>query len=213
MKWIAVFRSCTCASAILFVASVCHGQGYFELNNFGIAPVFGPDTNDVHLQQWGNNQIYTGPLLAGSNYLMDATYSLEPVTDAFELRQDFLQLPVSPKRFSGVFPGIFFGGEVSIPNAPNFYVYLQVRAWDNTGGLYPTWTAAWTASQSGSGRSVGWSQVFYQPLVPGDIGAPFPTLVNFESFNTSIVPEPATVWLIALGGCFWLIARRRRSSE
>jgi len=199
------------------MVAVCRGQGYFEFSNFGSAPIFGPDTNDVHLQQWGNppdafppgNQNYTGPRLAGTNYSVDATYSLEPVTDDFELRLDFLQLPLPPKRFSGIFPGFFFGAEVSITGAPNFYVYLQVRAWDNAGGLYPTWTAAWTAAQNGSGKSVGWSQVFGQPLGVSTMGGPYPTLDNFESFNTFIVPEPTMVWLIALGVTFWVFGRRR----
>ena len=199
----------------VMVAAVCHGQGYFEFSNFGRAPIFGPDTNDVHLQQWGNppdafppgNQNYTGPRLAGTNYSVDATYSLEPVTDDFELRQDFLQLPVPAKRFSGIYPGFFFDGNVFMPGATT--LYLQVRAWDNAGGLYPTWAEAWAAAQSGSGRSVGWSQVFQQPLTSNE-GAPFPSLINLESFNTFIfVPEPGTGWLVALGGAFWVIGRRR----
>src|SRR2546426_990829 len=73
------------------------GQG-FVFSNAGadgspVAPIHGPDQDNPYLQKWGNptnasppgTQIYFGPGLSGSNYSVEAWYSLSPVPDVFQL--------------------------------------------------------------------------------------------------------------------------------
>jgi hypothetical protein len=92
-------------------------------------------------------------------------------------------------------------------------VYLQVRTWDNAGGQLGSWDEAWNAALAGSGRAVGWSEVFEQPLAIGSV--PYPGMMNFESFNIFLVPEPGTVSLMVLGGAalFWRMYRCKGSGR
>jgi hypothetical protein len=121
---------------------------------------------------------------------------------------------VVPGSLSTFFPtgGFFDRGALIVPSSiySNGFpgVYLQVRAWDNGGGQYNSWTAAWNAAQAGSGKAVGWSKVFWQPVNPG-LGPP-DGLYNFESFNVFIVPEPSIFSLFSVGALAWLPLRRRR---
>lgn len=80
---------------------------------------------------------------------------------------------------------------------------IQVRAWDNSSGLYATWDAA-----SAAGAKVGQSAIF--TVKTGGDGSPpaLPAnLVGLTSFN--LVPEPATYALLALGAGALLLRRRK----
>jgi hypothetical protein len=208
-------------------------QGAFEFTNGGgngsaRAPIYGPDPDNPYLQTWGNapdatppgTQSYSGPRLTGTNYSVQAWYSLVPATDDFQLIGAARPVSDAPTSFAAGFPG-FFAGYGTIPDAiptPSsnypFMVYLQVRTWDNAGGQLGSWADAWNAAQAGSGRAVGWSKVFVQPLGDGS-AKPDPGMFNFESFNVYVVPEPGTVSLVVLGGAalFWGIRYRRRFSS
>jgi len=84
---------------------------------------------------------------------------------------------------------------------------LQLVAWDNSSGLYPTWLLAQTAWQGGliaAGKSI--------PQNVAQIGG----LVNtapqmlMPSFNLYLVPEPSSLALVGLGAAAMLIFRRRK---
>ena len=196
-------------TAVLSTSLNSSAQGVLFFQNIGAnggarAPIYGPEPANPGLQLWGNTpearppgtQSYSGPLI-GTNYSVQAWYTLNPVADVFQLPPDARPVPGSLTSPSS--PGFFVGPNPIIPD-PNlsqpgdwpYYVYMQVRAWDNAGGQYPTWTAAWGAANEGSGRAVGWSSVFYQPLIPTVWSQPSPGLLNFESFNLFIVPEPTS---------------------
>ena len=211
-------------------------QGVFNFSNDGInfgarAPVYGPDPSDPSSQKWGNptnatppgTQTYFGPLLAGSNYSVQAWYSTNAVSDPFQLLVSARAVPDSLVPFGS--SGHFSGGAPTIPDAlpnlgfdPNnsawwtnsvYYVFLQVRAWDNEGGQLPTWDDAWNAALAGSGRAVGWSKVFWQPLTyPADT-KPWPAMPYFESFNTFFIPEPTSGALLLVGGTVLACVSRR----
>jgi len=211
---------------ILFAAAATlFGQGFF-FSNIGVnggarAPVYSPDSVYPSLQSWGNtldasppgSQSYSGSLVAGTDYSVEAWYTLNLVTDRFQLLQQGRPVNGSLSAFRlTAAPGFFSAGSVTIPDAnlstDGFYANLQVRAWDNANGQLASWDAAWTAAQSGSGRQVGWSAVFYQPLETRLI--PWPGLINFESFNLFVVPEPSVFSLLSLGGAIVVVMRRRR---
>lgn len=212
----------------VLILSLClplqtHSQGYISFNNYGsdgspFASIYGPEANSPQLQKWGNaananpagTQTYSGLHLTGTNYSVEGWYSLAPVTDVYALNTAASPLVGSQSTFY-VGSGYFLAGFPFVPDSYNnglFGVYLQVRAWDNGGGQYGSWNDAWNAAQAGSGKAVGWSKVFWQP-VPS--GVPPPAgLYNFESFNVFIaVPEPSSFALVALGGLTLLLFRRR----
>jgi hypothetical protein len=210
--------------------SLCQGFVYGNTGVSGAATagIYGPDPANPNRQQWGNTpqgqppgpQVYGGAPLAGTNYSVQAWYSLTPLTDGFQLVSDARPVALSSVTFT-VAPGYFPGGELAIPGALintnstgwPYFAYLQVRAWDNAGGQLDSWEDAWNAALGGSGRAVGWSEVFYQGLTSGL--QPRPGMENFESFNIFIVPEPGTVSLLVLGGAalFWRICCRHRHKK
>ena len=215
--------------SVLILSGVClslqgYSQGFIAFNNYDvnaspIAPVYGPEANNPQLQKWGNapdaypagTQTYSGSPLAGSNYSVEGWYSLLPVLDVYALNSLASPLVGSLASFQ-LGGGFFLAGypyAPDVPNAGNPGVYLQVRAWDNAGGQYSSWTEAWDAANAGSGKAVGWSTVFWQPVA---FGASLPPgLYNFESFNVFIaVPEPSSFALLALGGLTLLLLGRRK---
>ena len=213
------------ASCFLAVCPNSLAQGVFLFQNVGAnggarAPIYGPEPGNPSLQLWGNpldalppgNQSYSGPLIP-TNYSVEAWYTLAPVGDVSQLIPN--ARPVAGSLTSPHREGYFIGPSPLIPD-PNrsqdpgypYYVYLQVRAWDNAGGHYPSWDSAWSAARAGSGTAVGWSQVFYQPLDRDASTFPYPGLDNFQSFNLFIVPEPTSASLFVAGAIVFRFFRR-----
>jgi hypothetical protein len=91
---------------------------------------------------------------------------------------------------------------------------LEMVAWDNSSGLYPTWaqaSVAWAQNLIAAGRSGTWNQ----DALGGT--SPAPNMVNtvdpsqhVQSFSISIIPEPASAALLGLGAAAMLIFRRRK---
>ena len=197
--------------AALVLVDNSFGQAFFFSNtgaNGGArARVFGVEPENPHRQLWGNDaearppgtQVYSGAPLLGTNFNVQAWYSLMPAADPLALNASARPVENSLARFfSPQDQGFFSRGDRFVPDAllnPSsppgdpFLAYLQVRAWDNGGGQFPTWDQAWQAAQAGSGYAVGWSTTFAQPLSIGTI--PYTGLQNFQSFNLFIVPEPS----------------------
>ncbi len=98
-----------------------------------------------------------------------------------------------------------------LPNASA--ATLEMVAWDNSSGLYPTWgsaSVAWKNGLIGAGESGRWNQ--------DNLGGtqPAPNLLNstdpsqhLQSFSL-VVPEPATAALAGLGAAALLVFRRRK---
>jgi len=85
---------------------------------------------------------------------------------------------------------------------------LEMVAWDNSSGLYPTWaqaSVAWAANLISAGRSA--------PFTVNAIGGvvnPAPDISGLRSFSIGIVPEPTSAALLGLGAAAMLIFRRRK---
>lgn len=111
--------------------------------------------------------------------------------------------PVATASFAA--PGIFLGGIKPLTGiAANQLPFFQVRAWDNASGTITSY-----ANALNRGESAIWQLPASAPL--GDPSAspprPPPGLQGMTSF--SIVPEPATFALLALGAGALLIRRRK----
>jgi len=85
---------------------------------------------------------------------------------------------------------------------------LEMVAWDNSSGLYSTWTQASAAFNQGL-IAAGKSGAFTVNAIGGDFNTP-PNLTGLQSFNIYIVPEPTTFALAGLGAAALLIFRRRK---
>jgi hypothetical protein len=86
--------------AVVTLCGSSSGQGVFIFNNTGgngspIVPVYGPEADNPHKQNWGNptnasppgTQVYSGAPL-GTNYYAEAWFSLDPVADVFALNEE-----------------------------------------------------------------------------------------------------------------------------
>lgn len=96
------------------------------------------------------------------------------------------------------------------PNAPQ--ATLEMVAWDNSSGLYPTWTqasVAWLAGLIAAGNSRTWNQDSLGGTVPAPnmINSTDPSQHPF-SFNLYFIPEPTTLALAGLGAAALLVFRR-----
>jgi hypothetical protein len=223
-----ILVSALCAT-VFVMAESSFGQG-FAYNNIGgnggaRAPIYGPELLNPSEQRWGNTpaasppgaQSYSGSPLVGTNFNVQAWYSLTPVANTFALIEGAAPVAGSLTYFPAALPpGSFIRGEQNIPDAlPSppgspypFAAYLQIRAWDNRNGLYPSWDEAWAAAQAGNGNAVGWSKTFEQQLAIGLV--PYPGMENFESFNVFVVtiPEPSLTALALLGGAILFAGAR-----
>lgn len=90
-------------------------------------------------------------------------------------------------------------------NAP--VATIEMVAWDNSSGLYSTWTQASVAWLNGV-IAAGKSGPINVANIGGTGGAP--TLDGLQSFNLYFIPEPSTFALAGLGAAAMLIFRRRK---
>lgn len=85
---------------------------------------------------------------------------------------------------------------------------FEMAAWDNSSGLYPTWTQASAAWKAGL-IAAGVSGTFNVNAIGGSVNTPPNFLI--PSFNLSAgVPEPSTFALAGLGLAAMLVLRRRK---
>jgi hypothetical protein len=90
---------------------------------------------------------------------------------------------------------------------------FELAVWDNSTGLYPTWTQASVAVAAGTIFG-GRSPEFNLTLIGGSVNTP-PNIVGaglLQSFSivTTTVPEPTTAALAGLSAAALLIFRRRK---
>ena len=74
---------------------------------------------------------------------------------------------------------------------------FEVVAWDNSSGLYPTWSQAslgWLAGAIAAGKSAE----FTVSNIGGSVNTP-PSLLGQTSFNLYLIPEPSACALAGLG--------------
>jgi len=86
---------------------------------------------------------------------------------------------------------------------------FEMVAWDNSSGLYPTWTqasVAWGQNLIAAGRSAA----FTINNIGGAVNTPPGVEPGLTSFSIGIVPEPTSAALLGLGAAAMLIFRRRK---
>lgn len=198
------------------ISVMAQGTVNFALNGTGLrSPVYGVETGDASVAKTGNTATgtpagttaYTGSLLSGSNFYV----ALYGASGASVAEGSLVAQALTTFRTGSA------AGFVPTPNiitltgvakdAP--VATFQLRAWDNTSGLYATWAQAETAWMAGA-IAAGKSLTFNVSAIGGDFNTP-PILLGAQSFNihTVIVPEPSTFALLGLGALGMLIFRRK----
>jgi hypothetical protein len=116
---------------------------------------------------------------------------------------------------TGLGAGNFFAANDTFSNiAPDAPVAtFELVVWDNSSGIYPTWTSASAAVANGFILG-GHSAPFVLQYIGGAIFTP-PNVVSsipgegLQSFSI-VVPEPTTIALAGLGAAALLVFRRRK---
>jgi len=205
--------------AVVGVASSIFAQGtvQFILNGSGFAArIYGPEAGDNSVSKTGNTtsglpsgtQVYTGPLLAGAGFRAQLFAADGLVTDSSLLVASPVIATFRTGSAAGLVPAGLVATFANVASA-SALATVQVRAWDNTSGLYPTWAdadVAWRAGLIAAGGSI----LAQTGMGGGAVTPPIPS--GLRSFNIyyNIVPEPSTFALAGLGAAAMLIFRRRK---
>jgi hypothetical protein len=195
MKELAIISTCLLA----YVVNV-YAQGTVIFNNhlpgIIVSHVYGPAPGDpTHVFQ-GNgpndfpagNTIYNGPLLSGTEF--SAQLWAAPGANAPEGSL----LPASPITSfgTGANAGFLIATIATLQGVPAdaSAATIQLRVWDNYGGLFQTWGEAVSAFKS---------PLFTVDAIGGLVNPP-PPLIGLQSFSiTGVIPEPTTLTLTVLG--------------
>lgn len=187
---------------ILATVSAARGQGevvFQNVNGANRAPVYGPDQADSSLARTGNTtsglppgtQTYSGAPLSGSAWsaqLFGAPGSNQPISAlvaAYPINTfrtgpaaGFLQILVR-----AIIPGVPVDSHVAT---------VQVRAWDNSTGLYPYWSNVVAAVAGGEMVLLGESEPVNVYNL-GGVGGMYPpgSMTNLLSFNVHFPPPPS----------------------
>ena len=214
-------------------AASCSGQGtiLFSTHVSGVivTPVYAPLSSDPTYHQTGNGpadtpvgtQDWSGFTLIGAGgssgqYGAATTFAQLLGVDGADQPESSLVLALPTTTFrTGSFAGYVRGTSVTFGNIPpeTPAATIEMVAWDNSSGLYPTWlqaSVAWQAGLIAAGESGRWNQDFHF-LDP----APFPInksdpSQHVVSFNLYFIPEPSPFALAGLGVVTLLVCRRNR---
>jgi hypothetical protein len=203
-------------SVTIAIAVGACAQGTVVFNNNGTgyrAPIY--HSNGIDGGRSGNTstgtpagtQVYTGALVAGSGYMAQLFSGPAGTTDA-NLLVAAASGGIVTFRTGGA-AGFTSTSTATLANVPKDApsAVFQIRVWDNSSGLYPTWTQASLAWNNGLPAGMG--NLFTVNNIGGDLNTP-PSLVGQLSFNIYPIPEPGTYTLLALGGLgLWLCRRKK----
>jgi len=107
-----------------------------------------------------------------------------------------LSFPITTFR-TGIAAGLVAGVTATFNNISwQSAATMEMVAWDNSSGLYPTWTQAsiaWDEGIIAAGKSGTFNIVF------GNFAQPLEVLAGLQSFNLYYIPEPSPLWLAGLG--------------
>jgi hypothetical protein len=206
------------ATLALTCAAGVFAQGTVTLNNRVVGAVvthiYAPFAPGSSVHQIGNGTGDTGAgttdwtgysLLSGSSIfaqLLGAAGNSQPEASLVGAN------PTTTFR-TGTAAGFVAGVTATVAGVPGDTTpaTLELVAWDNSSGLYSTWTQARNAWQQGLIAAGVSGTINLSSL--GGTGTP-PNLVGLQSFNIYFVPEPGTFALLGLGAASMLIFRRRK---
>ena len=87
---------------------------------------------------------------------------------------------------------------------------IQMVAWDNSSGQFPTYASLLLAIVAGTAPAYGKSNPFNLANIGGDFNTP-PNLIGLTSFSLAIVPEPTSFALLGLGAAILMFRGRKNA--
>jgi len=198
--------------AISAAASVM-GQGVINfstrITGTVVGHVYAPDPANPLLVKTGNTaaetpagtQTYGGALLQGSGFSAELFFGVGTLGTVSESALQRLTGTITTFRTGASFGGTPAPVVLPVPGVlPGTGIgTFQIRAWDNSNGA--TWDTATIRGKSELFEVTGLGDGVL--TLPGN-------MVNFRSFNLTIVPEPSTFVLAGLGAAALVIFRRRK---
>jgi hypothetical protein len=175
-------------SALLSLSAWAQGTVNFNNSNAAIgaggAPVFDVDGTTALAGTGFVAQLYAGP---------DAN-SLAPIgaTLTFRTGAGAGFLNTTGQDTARIIPTV----------APGAQAVIQVRAWDASYASYEAAAAAGGKAGASANLTVTTGGAGQPPSLPAN-------LVGLQSFSLSVVPEPGTLALVALGACALFLRRRK----
>jgi hypothetical protein len=175
----------------VFAAVSAFAQGTVNFNNFVEGVVNAPVYHDfVGSSSKVSGSGYTAQLFAGTQGTAESSLGANTPLSSFR---------------SGGAAGYWIGTNVTVSGvAGGQTATLQVRVWDNLGGVITTWDQA-----VANNVKRGVSSLFDVTLGGGGNPPSLPAdMVGLQSF--AIVPEPSTIALGLMGAGAFLMRRKRR---
>jgi hypothetical protein len=218
-------------SLLIIGAVSVHGQACVNFNNrvllpsypgdpAVVAPVYGVNPVNPTGRLSGNAMTnggatdYTGlPLLSGTTFT--ASLWAAPVTSGFGaeavVAPDFQLLGSVPFRTLVTTRGFWSLADstfiIPFVNQPNQPVLFQVRAWDNANGTITTWADALASANTAMGYS---DTITVNSRFDPSLPKPPVDLAGLQSFNLTLVPEPAMAAFAVLGSLLGALVWRAR---
>ena len=203
----------TALLSLMAAATLAGAQGQLYWANRSLpeyqAPVYGVDPHDPFTPRTGNSsaglpsgtQTYGGPLLEGTGFTAALFVDLTPEA----VRGSLSAVDMRPFRTgSGAGYILVRPDDVDVPGIGiGTLAYVQMRAWDNQGGLVTSWAQVLADGTVPRGESDVITLVLGGPPPPGSPGPPNPVTTGLRSFSLHIVPEPSILGfslLLALTG-------------
>jgi hypothetical protein len=209
-------------AVVMMLGASVFGQGQIFFNNRSTvgAAVYGLNPAAPTVRLSGNSTTnggtvnYSGiPLISGTNWTAQLWYG------AAGSPMDALQPVTSPQgtvtfRPSGPFDGFIqqTAAAATLDGIPfGSVAQLQMRIWDNRGGLITSWAQALAYQQIDPGLLTGFSDKFTSVVLvpPPDVPPGMTGLTSF-SLSSLSVPEPSVIALGTLGLSALLLRRRQR---
>jgi len=165
-----------------------------------------PKTGNTAAETPGGTQTYQGAFLQGSGFSAELFFAVGTLGTVSESALQRLTGTITTFRTGASFGGTPAPVVLPVPGVvPGSGIgTFQVRAWDNLGGTITSYDAALNVSARGKSE-------LFEVTGLGDGVLTLPgNMVNFRSFNITIVPEPSTFVLAGLGAAALVIFRRRK---
>jgi hypothetical protein len=219
-------------SIALGISISLHGQGLIEFGNrlsVGTSHIYAPLTNNPYLSQHGNGSAdsprgnvnwsaFQGIGLNGLSGQFGGSTTLAQILSANGANQPastlLPQTPTTTFRTGALGQGFLLPIEFTLNNVPSDApaATFAVAAWDDSSGLYSTWTLASVAWEDGLIAAGETAPFTLTEIGCGLTTPPYTVFPSFNLYYIAVIPEPSTLALAGVAGyaLFFRLCRKRQ---